>query len=136
MNGWLPVVASTVALAITAGVPLVATLRSLKANRPVTEATADEKQAAANASSFNAQQGVINMLNAQLDRQNLQIGRQEERIAALERRDEQRDRQTVSLRKNLQLMSDWMRDHFATAHPGEHPPELFLSKRSEHEHTE
>lgn len=136
MNGWVSIVVSGLAIVIAAAVPTWGTLRGLRDNKPVAEATADEKQAAANASSFNAQQGVINMLNAQLDRQNLQIGRQEERIAALERRDEQRDRQTVSLRKNLQLMSDWMRDHFATAHPGEHPPELFLSKRSEHEHTE
>jgi flagellar motility protein MotE (MotC chaperone) len=145
VNAWLPVVASGIALVIAAAVPLVGTLRSLHANKPVNEATADEKLATANESSFRAQQGVINTLDAQVTRQNVQLAAQSERIAALEKkvdattarveeRDEQNDLLAAQLRaaqENLKLcrqsgqqMSDWIRDHFVEQHPGGPPPKM------------
>jgi flagellar motility protein MotE (MotC chaperone) len=145
VNAWLPVVASGIALVIAAAVPLVGTLRSLHANKPVTDATADAQQAAANASSFTAQQGVINMLTAQLDRRDKHVADLEGRIATLEQkvdattarveeRDEQNDLLAAQLRaaqENLKLcrqsgqqMSDWMTEHFAEMHPGGTPPKM------------
>jgi predicted RNase H-like nuclease (RuvC/YqgF family) len=145
---WLPGVVSAAALIIAAGVPLVGTLRSLKANKPVNDATADEKQAAANASNFTAQQGIINTLNAQLERRDEQLAKLEDRITALEKkltwmtarveeRDEQHDlmvaqlraseERSTAVRKSLRLMSDWLRDHYAAEHPGEEPQIQFFT---------
>jgi flagellar motility protein MotE (MotC chaperone) len=145
VSGWLPTVFSILALAITVGVPVLATLKSLKANRPVVEATADEKQAAANATNATTQQGIINMLTAQIDRRDKHVIDLEGRIATLEQkvdattarveeRDEQNDLLAAQLRaaqENLKLcrqsgqqMSEWMDEHFAEMHPGGKPPKM------------
>lgn len=151
MNQWTTLLGSgAIGVVLVAVVGLVGTLRTLRANMPVNDATADEKQAAANASNFQVQQNIIKTLDEQIVRQDAGLAKANARIAALEKqleamiarveeRDEQVDLMAEQLRtaqdeartlrqhlalcqRSGQAMSDWMRTHYETQHPGEHPP--------------
>lgn len=60
--------------------------KTLRVNKPVTDATAQEKHSATNAKNLEAQQGVINTLSAQIERQDSRLTKQDERAASQDER--------------------------------------------------
>jgi chromosome segregation ATPase len=134
---------------IAAVLLLIGTLRTLRANKPITESTADEKQALANQASFAAQQGVITTLEAQLKRQEDRALLMQKRLDAMEVRLEEAEHQNDQLAANVeraesdarlqkqyvktcrdrnQMLSTWIETHFANDHPTEERPPPHLTR--------
>lgn len=142
----LPTILSSVVLAALASAFFAyrGTVKSLKANQPVTNATADEKQAATNRTNIETQQGVIKTLEGQLERQEKRAELMQSRMEALELRLEEAEQQAelsaaateraeaaakvskqhlAACRERNRILSAWVESHYAAEHPeADRPP--------------
>ena len=123
--------------------------RTLKANRPITDAQADERQAQANATNLETSQELVTALrqelNDQVARSDRRIAAQEKRIESLEFKVEVAEEQEALLikqnealqdekrtlnqhlaecRRNGRVLSQWVHDHYAVDHPGQDAPPM------------